>query len=526
MNIKRILAAVLFQLAIVSLGFGQTIDLNSKLSKKKMYKDFDQFVQIIDSSTQTLVRKIATGYDAAEEIRQRRPQIEKIKSYGEFLRFLDKCLSLTMSVHARMAQRYFSGSISDTQIVAPLYQAYDKYVNNLPSDFANVGLGNGFYYKGDYYIYGRHVFENMHTSERITLTDIRLLKHNGEPIGKLKNSQIRGLPHWYRWDYQLKQYYTIACLISRMDKITVEDYTIKKIVELDGKDWRRAFNPTSLLEFDPTPLLDGITHAEFKKRTPKVEESDNRKITYYDSLHVLYIYMGEMEYDSNFVDSIKKMKGKQIDKIIWDVRDNPGGSDWAWVSVLKAIVKDTLPTKIWLGFRNTSTMRRPLEDYLKDYPNDILKHKVSFLDSTEFLTLVFEGEGDAPDSNSLQYEGKIYILQNEFVASSTGSLLAKANLHNQFVTVGVPTGLIMGVGFSPAIFQLPESKFTFIMEACVDLTDCKTAFDVFHDRPKIEIYPTLDEIIEMNNYGYFLNKRGDEFLFKHDYLFKKVLEMK
>jgi hypothetical protein len=142
------------------------------------------------------------------------------------------------------------------------------------------------------------------------------------------------------------------------------------------------------------------------------------------------------------------------------------------------------------------------------------------------LTLVFEGEGDIPDSNSLQYDRKIYILQNEFVASATGSLLAQAKPFPQFITVGIPTGNLMGVGFSPDAFQLPESKFTFFMEACVDLTDCKTAIDVFHDRPKIEIYPTLDEIIEMNNYGYFLNRRGDEFLFKHDYLFKKILEMK
>ncbi len=64
------------------------------------------------------------------------------------------------------------------------------------------------------------------------------------------------------------------------------------------------------------------------------------------------------------------------------------------------------------------------------------------------------------------------------------------------------------------------------MDTDVDLTDCKTAIDIFHDRPEIEIYPTMDEIIEMNNYGLYLNKRGEHFLFNHDYLFKRVLEMK
>jgi len=524
---KRFLLIAVFQATVLPLAFGQTIDLNSKLTKPQMYKDFDEFVQIIDSSTQTLVRKIATGYDAAEEIRQRRSKIEDINSYGEFLRFLDNCLPLTMSVHARMAQRHFIGSIPDTQIVEPLYQAY----NNLSCSPTDVSLGNGFYYKGDYYFYGRHTFISMDWSDTIILTDFRLVKHNDEPIGSLKNSQIWGPPHWYRWDYQLKQYYNVYCpFISRMNKITVEDYATKKIIELEGKDYRRVHSPSSMPEFDMFPLLNDdpdIEDSLWADRRSKIEKSENMKIKYYDSLHVLYIYMGAMEYDSVFVDSIKKMKGKQIDKIIWDVRDNPGGSDWAWISVLQAIIKEP-PVKIETGFRNTTVMRNAFEDYLKEFPGDTLKHTVPFLDNTEFLTIVFSDVNEdsyVSDTNSLQYDGKIYILQNEFVASSTGSLLADAQQFPQFITVGVPTGLIMGRGFAPCAFQLPESKFTFIMEACVDLTDCKTAIDVFHDRPKIEIYPTLEEIIEMNNYGYFLNKRGDEFLFKHDYLFKKVLEM-
>ena len=531
MAVRRFLVVVAFQAVIFPLSFGQAIDLNSKLSKQQMYKDFDEFVQIIDSSSQTLVRKIATGYDAAEQIRQRRSQIDSINSYGEFIRFLNDCLPFTMCVHARMAQQYFSGtSILDTQIVENMYNAYGEYLDNHPRERI-FGLGNGFYYNGDYYIYGRQIFTHVQTSERTVLTDYRLLKHNDKPIVSLENSKmVSSNPHWHRWDYQRKQYYNVNVpFISRMDKITAEDYETKKIIELEGKDYRRASSPSSLPAFDQSPLL-GIAPDKLAEKMrelfPPTEASDNRKITYYDSLHILYIYMGAMEYDSDFVDSIKKMKGKQIDKIIWDVRDNRGGNDWAWVSVLNAILKDPLPQKTWIGFRNTNAMRRVLNDYLKENPKDVLKQNIPFLGNTEFLTLVFEGEGDVPDSNSLQYDGKIYILQNEFVASSTGSLLANAQLYPQFVTVGVPTGNLMGVGFAPATFQLPESKFTFVMESCVDLTNCKSAFDIFHDRPKIEIYPTLEEIIEMNNYGYFQNKRGDEFLFKHDYLFKKVLEMK
>lgn len=175
-------------------------------------------------------------------------------------------------------------------------------------------------------------------------------------------------------------------------------------------------------------------------------------------------------------------------------------------------------------------MKNILEDYAKYNHTNITKQKIPYLNNEEFLILVLgeaTEDGDIvsfmPDTNSLNYSGKIYVLQNKSVLSATGTLLANAQNTNQLVSVGVPTGLLAGRGISPGIFQLPESNFTFIMEACVDLTDCKTALDVFHNRPEIEISPTLDEIIEMNSYGLFLNKRGDRFLFNHDYLFRKIL---
>jgi hypothetical protein len=493
-----------------------------------MYKDFDEFVQIIDSSTQYLVRKIATGYDATEKIKQKRQEIEQIGSHAEFLIFLNHCLPFTMAAHAKMAEDYhgyFGVKYIDTQIVQPLYQAYNKYVNNLSPDFMRVGIGDGFYHKGNYYVYGKHRFINRNTSDTTVISDFRLLKHNEKPVSVLTDEQIKeSNPHWLRWDYQLRQYYNVFGLrVPRTDRILVENYPTKNIIDLDMKDCIRRFNSFSL----PDSIQDTLSFTI----------SDEMKIKYYDSLHLLYIYMGVMSDDGGaFANSIKEAgRGQKIDKVIIDIRNNYGGDDRAWNYVLQAIVKKPVPVKGLIGFRNTGVMRNILEDIAEQHktsPERILKQKISFLDNAEFLILLSGGvteEGDTlslvPDSNSLQYDGNIYILQNEFVSSSAAVLVANTWDIPQFISVGIPTGLISGRGVSPAIFQLPESKFTFVMEADVDLTNAKTAFDVFHDRPEIEIYPTIDEIIEMNNYGSYLNKRGDKFLFEHDYLFKKVLEM-
>ena len=526
MKFKKYLL-VSFQLFCIPFVLGQSIDLSKPLTKEQMYKDFDEFVQIIDSSSQTLVRKIATGYDAAENIRQQRYKIDSIDSYGEFLYFLNSCLSLTMTVHTQMATDYMfrSGSNQiDTFVLNILHQEYEKFVDNLPTNNSSrpqVNLGDGFYHKGNYYIYGKHVFINRNTTDTTILTDFRILKHNNESISALENNQIMGgASHWIRWDYYLKQYYkAIGLSIPRTDRVLVENYPTKEQIDLDMKNCGRRIYPSSL----PDSIKSSFIW----------EDSDDMKITYYDSLRLFYIYMGAMNMGKDFADSIKKVgAGKQIDKIIWDIRGNYGGGDESWIYVLSAIIKNPIPIKGSISFRNTEVMRKILEDYANQNYTNIVKQKIPYLNNEEFLTLVFGGlteEGDTvsfiPDSNSLQYDGKIYILQDEFVFSAAGTLLANAQYIEHLVSVGVPTGLILGRGISPGIFQLPESKFTFLMEACVDLTDCKTAFDIFHDRPEIEIYPTFDEIIEMNNYGAYLNKRGDRFLFNHDYLFKKVLEM-
>jgi hypothetical protein len=332
-----------------------------------------------------------------------------------------------------------------------------------------------------------------------------------------------------RWDYYLKKHYiTNGLYIPTSDRILVEDYPTKRQVNFSPKDY-------SMGHLGSTSIRTYLSEEEFSS-LPQ-EESDRIKVTYYDSLRLLYIYLSSMMYDNgDFAERVKKTgAGKQIDKIILDIRDNYGGDDYTWRHLLSAIVKKPLYENAVLGVRNTRIMRKIFEDNVEINQISsalVKKQKISYLNNEEFL-LIRSGvdeKGDTaciilPDSNSLMYDGKIYILQNENVFSSAGALTAYAQRIPQLITVGIPMGLVAGRGLPPAIFQLPNSKFSFLMDVYVDLTDAKTADDVRHDRPEIEIYPTIDEIIEMNNYGRFLNKRGDKFLFEHDYLFKKVLEM-
>jgi len=515
MKIKQILAVCIFLAMVLSLSFGQKLDLSLPFTKEQMYKDFDEFVQIIkDINIQGDVREVVTGYNPLTYIQRERPKIENLNSYHEFIGFLEKCLSYTMCAHASAAEKPIGIGLwnLDTSAIAVFASEWQEYEKQKAGGAQTIG--RTFYYNGDYYIYGTQKMIKRYSekNDTIVISDMRLISSNGQPMDTLFWKTLSSTyPIRLRWDYRKKKYYTGWLSIAPPQRILVEDFPTKKqyVLPLD------SFN----IEFSGISLPDSIT------RKITREKSDNKTVKYYDSLGLLYIYMGAMIEDSVFIDSIKKVgKNKPIKKIIFDVRDNVGGSDYAWQYVLQAIIKDTLEEKIVVAMKNTEFAWKYIDVVKQE--KKIQETRLPFLKNIDVVVLPSEIYKFPPDSNSLAFGGNIYILQNEKVFSSGQALVTYSKQIPQLISVGVPTGHLAGRGYGKWIFQLKESKFTFYLDATIDVLGVKTADELFHDRPEIEIYPTLQEIIDMNNYGRFLNKRGDEFLFKHDYLFKKVLEMK
>ncbi|MEG2070888.1 MAG: hypothetical protein RR034_05890, partial [Bacteroidales bacterium] len=129
-----------------------------------------------------------------------------------------------------------------------------------------------------------------------------------------------------------------------------------------------------------------------------------------------------------------------------------------------------------------------------------------------------------PDSNSLQYKGKIFILQNEEVYSSGHSLTTYASHVEQLVSIGEPSGLLAGFGLSPNLFQLKYSKFSFRIELAIDISNVQKISDIYQDIPEIIITIPAKEKFEYVK-DKFYDKQSKDYLHKHDYLFKKNLEM-
>jgi hypothetical protein len=259
--------------------FRKNVDpISIQLTKEQMYEDYDMLVQIISSSTHNLVNKVSTGYDAEVYLKKRRPEVEDIFSYQEFMSFLEKSLPFLLTPICYMADKYSrqyarGSEFIDTAMVNLLSDAY--FTNIFSSSLHHLNqLGIGFYYNGDYYVSGRYVFIHSNTNDTLVLSNFRILKQ--EPSLKdIFESQVSISASSIHWDYRLKKHYvTDGLYIPRSDKILAEDYLTKQ---------QFYFSP-----IDYFTQKSGVSLSQEEILSLPREKSDKMKVTYYDSLQLLY----------------------------------------------------------------------------------------------------------------------------------------------------------------------------------------------------------------------------------------------
>ena len=184
---------------------------------------------------------------------------------------------------------------------------------------------------------------------------------------------------------------------------------------------------------------------------------------------------------------LSKYRNQFIRKVVIDVRNNPGGSDQAWIDLLGLLIKDDLPWRVRLAVKNSPLVRQYLQR--SPYGNWMNQHgkvqRISFLNNEEFSVAECPNQ-IRPSTNSLKIACKIYVLCEKSY-SSAGNLMSFCRASDRLVSVGVQSGLILGGGISPFSFSLPHSKLVFAVEPVLDLTDAKNARDTHHVEPEIRV---------------------------------------
>lgn len=480
----------------------------NKISKKQMYRDYDQFVSILEQCNgQLAVRKAVTGINQLDNIRLSRIEIDTISTYNSFIRLLNQQLSSLYDIHAYQTLDIYPEFDDlkniDTTNMAP------KAPPKVPQTREDMMLlGNPLYINHEYYLPYIYTFITI-DSDTLIFQYPKIVAYNGIPFTEYVKDNLNKF-HFSGtfWDYEKKEYGSNYSLIPYYGLLTIEENGKEETINLNNI----CGTSLSAAKLKDTDIVQ-----------VKGFQTDNN-VQYFERDRVLYIYLGKMAGDDSLCTTIKHLGNKPISKVIIDVRGNVGGSDQYWFNILQAITADTLWYSPMLAFKNTRMIRKSHKFEGGDgFLLNMKPMTFPWLPEEKYLVLHYT-QPLVPDSNSLKYKGLIYILQNQFVYSSGHSLSSFASTNNQLVSVGLPTGLLAGCGVNPKLFQLKNSKFTFRMETAIDVTNAQKPLDVYQDIPEILIeIPTQKQLDYFKYQNY--ERQSEAFLYRYDFLFNYVLKL-
>lgn len=479
-----------------------------KITRKQMYRDYDQFVSIVEQCNGQLpVRRAVTGINQIDNILSLRTDIDTITSLNSFVRLLNKSLSSLYDIHAYQTLDIYPEFDNlkkiDTSNIAP------KVPVKFPQKREDmVLLGNPLYINHEYYLPYIYTFITQ-DSDTMVFQYSKIVAYNGVPFPKYVKENLNKF-HFSGtiWDYEKKEYASNYVSIPYCGLLTLEENGAEKTIDLNRV--RGTLLSSADLKDTNIAQVNGF-------------HTYNR-VEYFEKGSILYIYLGEMMGEGSICSTIKSYEGKPISKIIIDVRGNVGGSDQYWFDILQSITADTLWYSPMLAFKNTRMIRKSHKFEGGDgYLLNMKPMTFSWLPDVEYLVLQY-AKPLVPDSNSLKYKGPIYVLQNQFVYSSGHSLPSFASVNDQLISVGQPTGLLAGCGINPMLFQLKNSKFTFRLETAIDITNAQNPLDVYQDIPEIVVEIPTQEQLDYFKYQNY-DRQSEAFLFKYDFLFNYVLKL-
>lgn len=247
---------------------------------------------------------------------------------------------------------------------------------------------------------------------------------------------------------------------------------------------------------------------------------------------VLYIRIPAMNNEKfqPIISKLKQMGGFKPSKVIVDVRNNGGGSDFVWHNLLAMLLPDTMQSERLMVVRRSPAVDAGLrsDSYYSDYyaqlppitGRPLFKHK--FLpDNVDFALYSDKTLVIVPDSASLRYHGPIFLLMDDRCYSSTLNFLASFGQHPQCISVGEPTGWYGGAGLQPFCYCMPNSQLTFWVPSVVDFANVQQPEDLLHDRVKVEIVPSIAERAHAN--AFTGERYSYEYMSQHDTVFKYVM---
>ncbi|MCF0069136.1 S41 family peptidase [Dyadobacter sp. CY261] len=473
------------------------------LSKSEMYADFDTLTKTIrEISPQIEVRKKITGVDIVRKLEEYRRKIDRLNTIEEFAILIRAALTLCQDGHTSLIRKdyypadsiYLQLGISQTAI--NLQAKYDSLFDKIvKAKKFNLRLR---YIDGNYY----NLYPFYHHG-LLLKQGYKLVSCNGVEINEFVQN-LCSSKRMLRWDFRKSQWFSEDFFNSY--DLKASDSLKLEFLDLTDKPISGRFCLKDSLQLQN----------DFQKSLQNV--SLIKKVEYFEQEKILYIRMPEMEEGEFYSEKILQLaKDREIFKIVIDIRDNPGGSDFAWMKVLSAIISDPIRQENLILCNNSPLMKCKFPEASKRWTI----YQSPVFPESNYAVYAAGQSTIKPDINSLKFSGAIYVIQNENIYSSAGSLSAIGALADNITTVGSPTGRLLGKGISPLIFELPHSKIMYRIEPVIDFMNVKRPEDVFHDTVEMPVELSIAQYVQR------LQEKGDvyskDYLLNHDPVFKTIL---
>jgi hypothetical protein len=472
-----------------------------ELSKPQMYADFDTLCMVLTKiSPCDYVRRTVNKYSMTDSILSLRKTIDTLTSTESFFWLVYRSLTYVQEGHTSIRHSHsYSGidsldalkhhsTIADTNII----KLYDKLYSSKKSCYKlHLPIK---YIDGEYRVLCDFKYKNKLIPYNSVITFC-----NNQNIHKYVN-QLLGTAEMMHWDFENKRFYTRN--FPQSFHLPCTD-SIQIIFSFNEKNIEQSFllNDTVILS---KPL--------------KYTQELIPKVLYFPNGQILYIRIPKMDEGDFYLHKIDSVsKNNKIEKIVVDIRDNPGGSDDVWMNILQHIIDKPIIRSIVIC-ANINNYRMDIfgiDKPLKSYKNSFIKENS--------YQIIWDGTDTIkPETNSLNFKGKIYVIGNENCFSSANSLITTCQFSDQLVSVGNSTGWFAGLGINPWVFILPNSKILYRIEPVLDFTNLGKPDDFYHNYVKLTIDLTLDDYI--TRYSYSGDWYDKEFLYKFDKVFKTILE--
>lgn len=469
---------ILFTFILAAVCNGATAQ---SLTKQQMLEDYDQLYTTLTTKVPHFaVRKRVTGIDIPKELQRIRHDIDTVTCDGGFYDVIFRALAACNDKHISPNQT------RDSVAMAHTLEARQKYFR--------YGNSNN---RGVFYIDGKYLTLSFKDKDTEVIPWFSELTHvNGIPVDKYVAKYNCRVNSANRWDFKHKKAWSSIIFDPRVIYKTNE---FKWTVVIDGKP--QTFDMSGLAYNIPARKSDDGAY----------------KVNYFDRDSTLYIRFPEMNIGQAewLENQIASNKGKSINRVIIDVRGNGGGNDMTWRRVLSAIIDRPLHWSIRQAVKDLSVLggnyTEPRE--IKVYGDRL----TAFLDEDSETIL-------QPSDRTIGYGGDIYVMFDHNIFSSTYAFLSACLSCDRLVSVGRPTGFLGGLGGTPWGDILHHSRFSYRYPITLEITnaDNRIPETYYKDQVEIEVWPTIKELRTQTFYNE--GQHTEEFLYKHDWVFRRILE--